>query len=101
MAYADLKTKKIVGTKEGTLTYYHEQAHLEYDNTKYGEIVRTVQDLTSRLLIIILVLAVITNTLDKFAFLNYFLVVVLLINIISEIKEEADCWKRARIKRGY
>lgn len=101
MAYVDLTTKKIVGAKEGTLTYYHEQAHLEYDNTRYGEIVRTVQDFTNRLLIVLIVLAIITNTMNKFVFLNYLLVGVLFINIISEIKEEVDCWKRARIKRGY
>ena len=35
-AFVDLETKKIHGCKEGTLTYYHEQGHIAYNNSKKG-----------------------------------------------------------------
>lgn len=36
MSYVDLKTKKIVGAKEGTLSYYHEEGHIAFNEMDKG-----------------------------------------------------------------
>lgn len=36
MAYCNTSTGKIVGAKEGTFEYFHEEGHLEYNNSEKG-----------------------------------------------------------------
>jgi hypothetical protein len=94
MAYANIKTGEIVGAKEGTLTYYHEVGHLEYDKCYVGRIVRTIQDFSFRTLIFSMALFLISNII----YLKWFMLIVLLVNILSELGEEIDCWKYAKIQ---
>ena len=36
MAVVDIKTGRIVGTKEGSWTWWHEKGHIEFDKTRKG-----------------------------------------------------------------
>lgn len=88
MAYAELNTGKIIGAKEGTKTYYHEEAHLKYEETKKGKIIRELQEGSFKLLIPFIVFAIVIPN----NYFNYLIIFLLFLNIISELFEEVECW---------
>jgi hypothetical protein len=97
MAHVNLDTNKIVGTKEGTLTYYHEIGHTKFEEkSKYGIKIRVLQDITFKSLVFVSSLFII-NPLN---FLRVALLIIILLNIFSEVFEESWCWLYAKeVKR--
>lgn len=93
MAHVNLNTGEIHGTEKGSLTYYHEVAHIKFTQlNKHGEKVRVIQDMSFRSIVFSGALNVIYTSL----FLKLILVLILLTNIFSELYEEKWCWKYAR-----
>lgn len=92
MAYANLKTGEIVGAEKGTLTYYHEVGHLNYENNKRGRIIREIQEISNKFLIPFIVCTI----LFPITSLKSIIFILLIINLFSELIEEIDCWKYAK-----
>lgn len=99
MANVNLQTKKIYGTEKGTKTYYHEVAHLKFeDKAPYGNLTRQLQNLSLTSLIFSMAFA--------FIYPHYLwkviLLILILVSIFSETYEELWCWdyaKKRLIKR--
>lgn len=94
MAYANLLTREIVGAKDGTLTYFHELSHLNYENKARGRLIRTFQEFTIKLFFPLIVFAIVIPN----SFFNILLILNLATNIISEMFEEIECWLYAKKK---
>lgn len=94
MAFVDLTTGKIYGTEKGTKTYYHEEAHIKYPETKRGERVRMLQDVSLDFLIFCLGV----NVIYPHLIIKFLVVILLITKSISMIVEEWDCWKYAEGK---
>jgi hypothetical protein len=94
MAYANLNNNKIYGCKKGTKTYYHEEAHLKYEDTSNGRTIRIYQELSKDMLLkFVAIWLIFPNSVIKLLIFGC-----LLFSIFSTIKEELDCWKYARNK---
>jgi hypothetical protein len=94
MAYANLNDGKIRGCKKGTLTYYHELAHLNYEDTERGQRVRTIQEFSIDALISSSALYILyPNSIFKGLVLCF-----ILLKIFSNLAEEISCWNSAKIK---
>lgn len=97
MAIVDLKSGKIIGCKEGSLTWYHEKAHLLYNNSEKGIKNSFRQSSFFMLSVIFLVVTLWSPNL-------YFKVVTsvaLVLFIYYYIYEEVWCWSYAwRVKKG-
>jgi hypothetical protein len=87
MANVNLDTRKINGAVEGTRKYYHELGHLNFEESKYGNLTRVFQDLSFKTLVFSTALGLVS----KFNIFNYLIVICLLVNIISELYEENWC----------
>lgn len=97
MANVNLKTKKIYGCKKGTKTYYHEQAHLLFeDNAPRGNLIRQWQGLSITSLIYILFF----NMLLPHTLFKWLGIICVLISIGTEFFEEMWCWAYADFKMG-
>lgn len=94
MAHVNLVTGKIYGCEKGSKTYYHEQAHLYYEETKRGRSIRIQQDFYLDALISSMALTVIYSNMFTQALVFVFLV----LKIVTQLIEEADCWTYARNK---
>ncbi len=95
MANVNLQTKKIYGCKKGTKTYYHEQAHLLFeDKARGGNLIRQLQDGS----IIGLLFLVALNSLYANFYLKFLIFFSMIISIVSELEEEIWCWNYANLK---
>lgn len=95
MANVNLQTKKIYGCKRGTKTYYHEQAHLLFeDNAPQGNLIRQWQGLSFTTIIYILFF----NMLYPSWIWKVSGILLVLISIGTELYEEFWCWKWANLK---
>lgn len=94
MAHVNLVTGKIYGCEKGSKTYYHEQAHLYYEETKRGRSIRIQQTFFLDALISSMALTIIYSNI----FTRALVLVFLLCKIFSQLIEEADCWAYARNK---
>lgn len=93
MANTNLSTGKIYGAKEGTEKYYHEQAHLLFeDNCQEGNFIRSIQDLSFRYLVMAIALEVLMHNL----IFQSFIVLLFVSSVTSEIYEEIWCWSYAK-----
>jgi hypothetical protein len=94
MANVDLITKKIYGAEKGTETFYHEYAHLIFeDKCKIGNEIRVGQDLSFRWLVFIIAFALL---LGSNIFMKGLIIIWILISIFFEMYEEIWCWKYAK-----
>lgn len=94
MAYANLKTNKIYGCKKGTLTYYHELAHLKFEETKSGRSIRTMQEISFDALVMCVGLYIIYPLI----ILRYLTLILILSKIFYNMIEEIYCWQVAKKK---
>lgn len=94
MAYADLMTGKIYGAKKGTLKYFHEEGHLRYEDNESGRRIRMLQEVSSDSVVTSLVIFIIYPC---FVF-KLLVLIIFLLKIYSNMKEEWDCWKYAKYK---
>lgn len=100
MANVDLITGKINGAKEGTLKYYHEEGHLKFEeqNPK-GNKIRVVQEVSKDFLLKICCLSIIAYPLWHtllYDFIFWGIILLIVINSLSEIYEEKWCWSYAK-----
>jgi len=94
MAYTNLQTGEIKGCEKGSLTYFHEEGHLKFDNNKFGRVIRTIQEFSLDALIMFTAMGLL---------FEYWLIKVIILNLlilrISSITiEERDCWAYAKRK---
>lgn len=95
MANVNLRTGKIYGAEKCTKKYWHEVGHLKFEEQfKYGNLVRGIQDFSFRLLIF----AIGFYVLLQYALLKVSIIILMLVNIFSEILEERWCWMYADYK---
>lgn len=94
MAHVNLVTGKIYGCEKGSKTYYHEQAHLYYEETKRGRSIRIQQTFFLDALISSMALTIIYSNI----FTRALVLVFLLCKIFSQLIEEYDCWIYAENK---
>jgi hypothetical protein len=93
MANTNLITGQIYGAKEGTEKFYHEQAHLLFeDNCRDGNLMRSIQDLSFRYLVMVIALEVLMHN----PLFQSFIVILFCSSVTSEIYEEVWCWNYAR-----
>ena len=88
---ADIQTGKITGCKEGSLVWFHEKGHIEYNNSERGSRNSFLQQSALINGIFFLCLALFIN---PFKFLALFC---LLIYLGLNFYEEHWCWRYARI----
>lgn len=93
MAHVNLKTGKIYGANSQEC-YYHELGHLIFEDSKYGSITRATQDLSLKGIIFTTALGVIFPNI----IIKILIVLLILINAISEIFEEKWCWAYSKSK---
>lgn len=96
MAYCNIKTGEIYGAEKGTLTYYHEEAHRDYEQNKRRRLIRSIQEVSFDLLVMAIAFFIILPT----SFFKSLIFITLLVKIISNLTEEIDCWIIAKIKMG-
>jgi len=89
MAFVDLNNNKIYGCKKGTLTWWHEKGHIEYNNSEFGAGNDFMRENFKNLTIITTLFSIPFNILFWFAF------VFLLSWISFNLYEEAWCWRYA------
>jgi hypothetical protein len=94
MAHVNLETKKIYGCKKGSKTYYHELAHLKYEDTTYGRNMRIQQELSKDSLLMCVALGIIY----PHYIIQALTLVLLSWTIFATTQEEIDCWKYANKK---
>lgn len=95
MANVNLQTKKIYGCKKGTKTYYHEQAHLLFeDKAPNGNKLRQWQGLSFTTLIYILFF----DMIYPLGLWKVLACAFVLVSIGSELAEEVWCWDYANLK---
>lgn len=111
-ANVDLITKKITGAKPNTLKYFHEEAHLKFeDKCPTGNRIRVAQDLSFRFLVFVVALGLLISNNVRYTsvclsmpwytfMISVGIIILLLINILTEIYEELWCNAYARNKMG-
>jgi hypothetical protein len=94
MANVNLETGKISGCEKWTKTYYHEKAHLIFeDKCDVGNTIRSIQDLSFKYLVGIMAIKILWGA---SGFLVCMIIILLTTNIVSEIYEEVWCWNYAK-----
>lgn len=97
MANVNLETNKIYGTDKGTKTFYHEIGHTLFQDSKYGNSIRLMQDNSLNLLIF----SIAFNSLYSCLLFKILILFFILLNIFSEMYEEWWCWDYAnKILKG-
>ena len=97
MPVVDLKSGSIVGTKKGSLTYYHEKGHIEFSKTSKGITLDYCKD---SYLIFTICLLTINQFLD-WLFIKILTGALVLAVIGIYVYEELWCWNYAlKIKKN-
>lgn len=104
MPVVDLATGKIIGCKKGSLTYYHEKAHIKFVTTYKGILYGYCSDAYLKFGFVILILNNLINLLFDndlvYILLNIFLLALVLSIVYFYFYEEIWCWLEARKERG-
>jgi len=87
----DIKTGQIIGTEEGTLSYYHELSHLEYSKNPLG--MRATFYMES--FIVLSLAALVVNVWSDLTFFKILPTVTVGLFYTLYFFEEAWCWKNA------
>jgi len=97
MAHVNLTTGKIYGCKKGSETYYHEVAHLKFEEECcVGVNIRSLQHNSLRILIVVVALYCVY----PLWIMKIVILAGLLISIGSELYEESWAWNYAKKKYG-
>lgn len=95
MASVNLTTGKISGCKKGSETYYHEVAHLKFEEENpYGVQIRSAQGMSLRILLIVIGLYCIY----PLWIMKLVILAGILTSILSEMWEEMWCWDYAELQ---
>ena len=95
MASVNLTTGKISGCEPGSKTYWHELGHLKFEEEfKYGSLVRNLQNIGTRFLIVLTGLFCIY----PLFFFKYLILICIITTILAEVYEERWCWNYAKEK---
>jgi len=94
MAHVDLKTGRIYGCEKGSLVYYHEVGHLEFDKTLKGSTIRLYQGYLFNLWAMILTVGVISTS----KILKFLALLLLTIHFGIDYYEEKWCDAYAELK---
>ena len=97
MAYCDTETGEIVGARPGTLTYYHEEGHLQFPDTKIGKTFRFREEMSRTFMPIPTSLAILFPSFQTHIALAVFVIYWL---FLYEY-EEYWAWRYAFKKRRY
>lgn len=97
MAFVDLETKKIYGTKEGSYTWFHEIGHIKFSESKFGSYFAFWKD---QVFIWTILTSAFSLALGGFI-LKYLPMCFAILFIFMYFFEEAWCWGYSfRIKKG-
>ena len=94
MAWVDLRTGKIFGCKEGSKTWFHEQAHLDFTNSEFGTRVQYYHSFSIMLVVIFTPFAFFLDVL----FLKLLTILCSLAVLLTYLLEEYLCEMSARKK---
>lgn len=87
--FYDSGTKEIVGAKKGTLVWWHEKGHMEYEKNPETSKKDFTRQSMWKCAVFFTVLALFIDI------LKYFAIMFLFTNIYYALSEEAWCWKYA------
>lgn len=88
MAFVDLNTGKIYGTKKGSPTYFHEKGHIYFNSKSWGVRISYYGTFFQMISVIFLGVNLFVNSI----FLKVFIAMNIFGMIFSYVFEEVFCW---------
>ena len=103
MAIVDINTGRIIGAKKNTLTWYHEEGHIQYNISDRGSYNNFLEQKSFEVCVGVIVLFLSLTSFFPTSPLRYILLIIMILSLLLfcmlQMYEEVWCWNYAYIKK--